>query len=180
MRSTRLRKFALAVAAAALVLTPAGAAYAGSGPAPSPAGKSDRAAAQDTAPTARGNPESKRARAAGVCDDAYQIGATGYIKRGGATIASVKQFYSPECKENYGYLWVWDSFRRTATPYDLTLGVFSYDQDKVLGRTGATDTDQQEVWTPGTDTVSDCTAAVGSLRPEGVPLPAQAASEKRC
>jgi hypothetical protein len=177
MRSTRLRKFALAAAATALVLTPAGAAYAGSGPAPSPA-KSDRAAA--TAPTAQGNPESKRAQAAGVCDDAYQIGATGHIKRGGTTIASVKQFYSPECKENYGYLWVWDSFHATAKPYDVTLGVFSYDRDTVLGKVSRADTKQQEFWTPGTDTADECTAAVGSLRPEGVPLPAQAASEKRC
>ncbi|MFW6694468.1 hypothetical protein [Streptomyces sp. MAR4 CNX-425] len=178
MRSTRLRKFALAAAATVLVLTPAGAAYAGSGPAPEPAGKSDRAAT--TAPTAQGNPESKRARAAGVCDDAYQIGATGYIKRGGATIASVKQFYSKECNENYGYLWVWDSFRNGAEPYDLNLGVFSYDRDMVLGEITISDTKLQELWTTGTDTAAECTAAVGTLRPEGVPLPAQAASEKRC
>ncbi|WBB58705.1 hypothetical protein O7599_24165 [Streptomyces sp. WMMC500] len=178
MRSTRLRKFALAVAATALVLTPAGAAYAGSGPAPAPAGKGDRAAA--TAPTAQGNPESKRAQAAGVCDDAYQIGATAHIKRSGATVASVKQFYSPSCKENYGYLWVWDSFHTTAKPYDVTLGVFSYDQDAVLGKISHANTKQQEFWTQGTDTAEDCTAAVGTLRAEGAPLPNQAASEKRC
>lgn len=178
MRSTRLRKLALAAAATVLVLTPAGAAYAGSGPAPAPAGKSDRAAA--TAPTAQGNPDSKRAQAAGVCDDAYQIGATGHIKRSGTTIASVKQFYSPSCKENYGYLWVWDSFHTGAKPYDVTLGVFSYDRDAVVGKVGKNDTKQQEFWTQGTDTANECTAAVGTLRPEGAPLPNQGASEKRC
>ena len=173
----RHAKTLIAALTCAMVAIPAGAAYAGSGPAPKP---SERSVSKSTAPSAKGNPASKAAEAAGVCDDAYQIGTTGYVKRNGVTIASVKQFYSPECAENYGYVWVWDSFHGTAGDYDVTSGVYSYSQDKVLGRKGWTDTTAQEFWSNGTDTVSECTAAVGSVRKAGDPTPESGASSKRC
>jgi hypothetical protein len=173
----RYAKTAVAALTCAMLAVPAGAAYAGSGPAPKP---SERGAAKSTAPSAKGNPNSRAADVAGVCDDAYQIGTTGYIKRSGVTIASVKQFYSPDCQENYGYVWVWESFRKTAGDYDVTAAVYSYSQDEVLGSRAWTNSTQQEFWSYGTDTVSECTAAVGSVRKAGDPVPNNGASSKRC
>lgn len=173
----RYAKTAIAALACAMVAVPAGAAYAGSGPAPKP---SERSVAKSTAPSAKGNPSSQAAEAAGVCDDAYQIGNTGYTKRNGVTIASVKQFYSPECQENYGYVWVWESFRETAGDYDVTAAVYSYSQDEVLGSRAWLNTTGAEFWSYGTDTVTECTAAVGSVRKAGDPTPVHAASSKRC
>ncbi|GAA2088261.1 hypothetical protein GCM10009801_51790 [Streptomyces albiaxialis] len=176
MRSTRLSKSALAAVTGALILLPAGAAYAGSGPsAPAPE-KTKRSAA----PSPEGNPVSTKAKAAGVCDDAVEIGQKGLIKRNGTTIASVKQFYSKKCKENYGYLWVWDSFHTNAKPYDVSLGVYNYADDTTHGKGDWKATTQQEFWSVGTATVDDCTSASGSLRPSGSPQAYQAVSSKRC
>jgi hypothetical protein len=174
----RHTKAAIAALTCAFALIPAGAAYAGTGPAPKPAERT--AAARSTAPSAAGNPASVRAQAAGVCSDAYQIGTTGYVYRNGAQIASVKQFYSPACHQNYGYVWVWDSFRATAGDYDVSTGVYSYSQDEILGQKSWTNSTAQEFWSTGTDTASECTAAVGAVRRAGDPLPNQAASSKRC
>jgi len=173
----RYAKTAITVLTCAMVTIPAGAAFAGSGPAPKPA---QRNAVKSTAPSAQGNPASKAARSAGVCSDAYQIGTTGYVKRNGTTIASVKQFYSKSCKQNYGYVWVWDSFRDTAGDYDVTTGVYSYSQDAVLGGKSWPKTTKQEFWSNGTNTVSECTAAIGSVRKAGDPTANQAFSSKRC
>jgi hypothetical protein len=174
---TRHAKTVIAALACALVAVPAGAAYAGSGPAPKPA---ERSVSESEAPSPAGNPASKAAQAAGVCDDAYQIGSTGYVERNGVTIASVKQFYSPDCQENYGYVWVWDGFHDSAGDYDVTTGVYSYAQDRVRGSRAWADTTRQEFWSRGTDTVQECTAAVGSVRKSGDPTPVNAASSKRC
>lgn len=173
----RYAKTAIAALTCAMLAVPAGAAYAGSGPAPKP---SERSVSKSTAPSAKGNPNSKAAEAADVCDDAYQIGTTGYVKRSGVTIASVKQFYSPDCAENYSYVWIWDSFRKTAGDYDVTAAVYSYSQDEVLGGRSWLNTTGQEFWSYGTGTVSECTAAVGSVRKAGDPLPNNGASSKRC
>ncbi|WP_051096249.1 hypothetical protein [Streptomyces sulphureus] len=175
--TNRYGKGAIAVATGALLLFPAGAAYAGSGPAPSP---SQRADTSTTAPSEKGNPNSKLARAAGVCDDAHEIGTKGVATRDGVQVASVKQFYSEKCEENYAYVWVWDQFRDGAAPYDVSLAVYDHDTDEYHGKKVAENTTDQEFWTEGTGTVSDCTSAVGSLRAEGDPLTSQAASSKRC
>jgi hypothetical protein len=183
MRSfTFTRPLALAALACAFALVPAGSAVAGSGPAPKPGpSHSQRSLAPSTAPSAAGNPLSARAQAAGVCSDAYQIGTTGYIYRSGAKIASVKQFYSPDCNQNYGYLWVWDSYRNSTTKdYDVSVGVFTYTYDQTVGERSWANTRGQEFWSNGADTVNQCTAAVGSLRASGDPLAGQAASSKRC
>lgn len=180
MKSTMTKRLSKGVLAAtatsALILLPAGAAFAGSGPSAPAPDKTNRS----VAPSPEGNPVSKKAKAAGVCDDAVEIGQKGLIKRGGETLASVKQFYSKKCKENYGYLWVWDSFHQGAKPYDVTLGVYNYGDDTTHGKGAWKATTQQEFWTVGTDTVADCTSAVGTLRPAGAPQPYQALSEKRC
>lgn len=173
----RYTKSAIAALTCAFALIPAGAAFAGSGPAPKPA---ERTVAHSTAPSAAGNPASARAQAAGVCSDAYQIGTTGYIYRGGVQVGSVKQFYSPKCGEDYGYLWVWDSFRNTAKSYDVSIGVYDYATDKVVGEKSWTGTHDQEFWSDAASTVKDCTSAVGSLRNSGDPAAVSASSSKRC
>lgn len=173
----RYSKRALVALTCVFALAPAGAAYAGSGPAPKPVERSQQLSA---APSEAGNPASVKAQVAGVCSDAYQIGSTAYITRSGQTVASVKQFYSPSCAENYGYLWVWEGFRDTAGDYDVSTGIYSYSQDEILGQRSWTNTTAQEFWSDGTPTVSECTAAVGAVRKAGDPLANQAATSKRC
>lgn len=174
----RARKTAIAASACAFVLFGAGSALAGTGPAPSPDAR--KAAPRSTAPAAEGNPKSLKAQAAGVCADAHQIGTTAYIDRGGARAASVKQFYSPTCKKNYGYVWVWKSFRDKVKDYDVSAGVYSYAQDKILGQDWWNDTNGQEFWSLPAATAAECTAAVGQLRAPGDALAGQAMTSKRC
>lgn len=140
----RYTKRAVVATACAFALIPAGAAVAGDGPAPAPS-KSAKTS-KSTAPTEAGNPASAKARVAGVCADAYQVGKTAYIDRAGAHIASVKQFYSKTCNENYGYLWVWDSFRKTSKDYDVSVAVYSYSQEDFFGGRAWTDHNGQEFW----------------------------------
>ncbi|WP_235614565.1 hypothetical protein [Streptomyces ambofaciens] len=152
---------AAASGAFALTLAGAGTASAGTGPRPAPGVAQNSAAA--SAPTEEGNPSSARASAAGVCADAYQIGTTSYIYRGAEQIASVKQFYSPECNENYGYVWVWKSFLDKKITFDLQVGVWSYDRNALIGVRREFDTQNQEFWGNGADTVDDCTSGDGTL-----------------
>ncbi|ANB06953.1 hypothetical protein SAM40697_2995 [Streptomyces ambofaciens] len=144
-----------------MTLAGAGTASAGTGPRPAPGVAQNSAAA--SAPTEEGNPSSARASAAGVCADAYQIGTTSYIYRGAEQIASVKQFYSPECNENYGYVWVWKSFLDKKITFDLQVGVWSYDRNALIGVRREFDTQNQEFWGNGADTVDDCTSGDGTL-----------------
>ncbi|WP_030567224.1 hypothetical protein [Streptomyces aureocirculatus] len=174
----RARKTAIAASACAFVLFGAGSALAGTGPAPAPDAR--RAAPQSTAPSAEGNPKSVRAQAAGVCSDAYQIGATAYIDRAGAHAASVKQFYSPTCKTNYGYVWVWKSFRDKVKDYDVSTGVYSFARDEIVGQDWWNQTNGQEFWSLPAKTAAECTSAIGRLRAPGDALTGQAMTSKRC
>lgn len=174
----RYLKTAAAALTCAFALIPAGIATAGTGPAPSPGARTTTAAS--TAPSPDGNPSSLRAQAAGVCSDAYQIGSTGYITRGGKTVASVKQFYSRSCAKNYGYVWVWDSFRAAVGDYDVTAAVYSASQDEILGKRSWTNTTAQEFWSNGTSTADECTAASGTVRAAGDPAPVGGYSSTRC
>lgn len=174
----RARSILVVAAASTVALLPAASAVAGTGPAPSP-GK-QHMTARSTAPSEAGNPLSAKADAAGVCADAYQIGATAYIDRAGAHVASVKQFYSPSCKRNYGYVWVWQSFRNKVKDYDVSTGVYSYARDKVVGQDWWIATSGQEFWSLPADTVKECTAAIGTLRAPGDPVAGQASTSKRC
>ncbi|MEE1928731.1 hypothetical protein V1J52_11075 [Streptomyces sp. TRM 70351] len=161
MRRARMAVAATA-AGAALSLLGTGVASAGSGPAPSP---QERAAteAAGAAGTEAGNPRSAVATASGVCSDAYQIGSTAYVYRNTETIASVKQFYSPSCDENYGYTWVWQSFLDQDINFDLVTGVWSYDRDYLVGKRLVIDTHAQEFWSNAADTVNECTSGYGQV-----------------
>lgn len=173
----RARTTAIAAAACALALLPAASAVAGSGPPPAP---DTRQSAESTAPSAAGNPHSRRARAAGVCSDAHEIGSRGVIYRNSEPVGSVKQFYSPDCNENYGYLWVWNSFHNAHTDYDVSIGVHNYAQGAVLGKRTWYDTNAQEFWSNPASTASVCTSALGTIRASGDPIAGNAWSTKRC
>ncbi|MDJ1138245.1 hypothetical protein [Streptomyces iconiensis] len=125
MPLTRTAKGACMAATAALALFPAaGAASASSSSGgtllPNPA----RQAAPLEAPAPAGQ--------AAPCRDLYQIGKTAYLKRNGKAIASVKHFYSPRCKRDYGYLWVWRSY--TAPRYKACVGLWDAQAGKILGQ----------------------------------------------
>ncbi|GIG58438.1 hypothetical protein Lfu02_28100 [Longispora fulva] len=53
------------------------------------------------------------AESAPGCSDTFQVSSTGYIDVDGQRAASVKQFWSPKCQANFGYLYVWQSFRNS-------------------------------------------------------------------
>ncbi|MEU2558234.1 hypothetical protein ABZ626_02635 [Streptomyces longispororuber] len=170
------RMLSLAAAAFATTLACAGTAVAGTGPTPAP----DQQPPASTVPSEAGNPLTARAQAAGVCSDAYQIGTTSYAYRGTEKIASVKQFYSPRCKENYGYVWVWKSFLDKDITFDLQVGVWSYDRESLIGVRHEFDTHHQEFWGNGADTVNDCTSGDGALTITGEQGTYAARTSKRC
>jgi hypothetical protein len=165
---------AAAVVGAALSLLGTGSAFAGTGPAPAPQQRS-----AGTEGTEAGNPASAVATAAGVCSDAYQIGATAYIYRGTEQIASVKQFYSPNCDENYGYTWVWKSFLDKNINFNLTTGVWSYDRDSLVGKRLVLNTHSQEFWSNAAETVDECTSGYGQVAIVNEPSN-EVRTEKRC
>ncbi|MER5788917.1 hypothetical protein [Streptomyces sp. NPDC001980] len=95
------------------------------------------------------------------CSDAYQIGSTGYITVDGATAASVKQYYSPSCNRNYGYVFVWQSFRSAHSHWFASAGV-STTSDSV-NHASQGDSDVTEIWSGAAATVGSCTTGYGFL-----------------
>ncbi|MFF7542475.1 hypothetical protein ACFZCU_02385 [Streptomyces canus] len=96
------------------------------------------------------------AESAPGCGTVVQIGATEYIKVGGQTAASVKQFKG--CAKNWAYAYVWQSFRDAQSSWRIGAGVEA--SSRVLGFRASTG---NEVWSEGTDTLSFCTQAYGVL-----------------
>ena len=92
------------------------------------------------------------------CATAKQIGSTAYVKFGGETAASVKQFAG--CGKNWGYVFVWESWAAKHDLFHVTVAVNTTsdhkDHGKVLGRL-----DQREVWSKATATIDRCTRALG-------------------
>ncbi|MFJ8052185.1 hypothetical protein [Streptomyces luteogriseus] len=174
MRHARMT-FVAATAGVVLSLLGGGVAAAGTGPVPAPGG-----GAAGTGPSEAGNPQSARAVAAGVCSDAYQIGTTSYAYRDGEEIASVKQFYSPSCKENYGYVWVWKSFLDKKIAFDLAVGVWSYEREYLVGARYEFGTQNQEFWGNGAETVDECTSGDGALTIPNEQGSYTARTSKRC
>jgi hypothetical protein len=164
-----------AVTGAALSLLGTGVASAGTGPAPGAP-----ASGAGTAGTEAGNPASSAAQAAGVCSDAHQIGTTSYIYRGTDTIASVKQFYSPSCDKNYGYLWVWNSFLDKNINFDLKVGVWSYKREALVGQRLEFATHEQEFWGNAADTTGECTSGQGTMTITDEVGPYTARTSQRC
>jgi hypothetical protein len=111
------------------------------------------------------------AEAAPGCPGAVQIGHTAYVKVHGQTAASVKQFKG--CGHNYGYTYVWQSYRSTHRGWNVCAAVVNRNDMTINGlRCGV---GVSEVWSSGTDTLSVCTRAIG-----GFPDVAQAETDTRC
>jgi hypothetical protein len=110
------------------------------------------------------------AEAAPGCPSAVQIGSTAYVEVGGQTAASVKQFKG--CGHNYGYTYVWQSYRSTHRGWTVCAGVVNRNDVTINGlRCGG----GSQVWSSGTNTLSVCTRAIG-----GFPDVAQAETDTRC
>ncbi|MEU0886047.1 hypothetical protein ABZ345_46355 [Lentzea sp. NPDC005914] len=97
------------------------------------------------------------------CSSTAQIGSTGYIKKNGVKIASVKQFKG--CGKNWAYTYVWDSYASLPGGFSSSAAmVVNGDRDfgsNVNGR------NKQNVWSEGTNTLSECTRAYGEVWGDG-------------
>ena len=129
--------------------------------------------------TAGGTAARSAAAAAVPCRDAYPIGKTGYIRYGGRVIASVKQYFSPRCRKNWGYVWVWQSFRNRRIPYDVGVAVYSYTTNRPYGNQYTANTRRAEFWSLAANTHSHCTAGQGLVLVNRA-TPAEEYSSKRC
>ncbi|MFJ7910172.1 hypothetical protein [Kitasatospora sp. NPDC096204] len=112
----------------------------------------------------------KAVQAIGIsdCPDAHQIGATAYIKFGSETAASVKQYYSPSCKANFAYTYEWTSFRKAHPGLWIGAAVaVRHPGTQAWDTYGEGYTTDQEVWSDGTLTAADCTAAWGKVNYNG-------------
>ncbi|MFC0545896.1 hypothetical protein [Kutzneria chonburiensis] len=103
-----------------------------------------------------------QAESAPGCSSTVQIGSTAYATFQGKSIASVKQFKG--CGKNWGYIYVWESFRQRGLHYRLTAAVAVNPGPNATYK-GGTDKgdDPVELWSGGTDTLSDCTAGYGVI-----------------
>jgi hypothetical protein len=109
------------------------------------------------------------------CGSVTQIGSTAYIKSGGTTIASVKQFKG--CNKNWSYTYVWESFRSSHSGnWWACSGVSAGSQGLVDYKCGGNH--QAEVWSSGANTLSVCTKAYGQL--EWSNGEGSAATDQRC
>ncbi|WP_369247811.1 hypothetical protein [Streptomyces sp. R41] len=114
-----------------------------------------------TAATVVGMTGSASAATGPSCSDAYQIGSTGYITVDGATAASVKQYYSPSCNKNYGYVYVWQSFRSAHAHWFVSASVSTTSDH--ISHASQGDWDVTEIWSGAASTVGVCTAGYGFL-----------------
>ncbi|MEV6610313.1 hypothetical protein [Kutzneria sp. NPDC051319] len=111
-----------------------------------------------------------QAESAPGCSSTVQIGSTAYRSYLGQVVASVKQFKG--CGQNWGYIYVWQSFVDGKLPFYLEAGVAVFDSpthrqpDRYLGLTRGK-VGQRELWSTGADTLSACTAAYGLISISG-------------
>jgi hypothetical protein len=91
------------------------------------------------------------------CSSTVQIGSTAYISYQGATAASVKQFKG--CGQNWAYTYVWDQFRAKHLDYSIETFIMmkGYQSDSAVVKNA------REQWSSGTNTLTECTQAVGIL-----------------
>ena len=103
-----------------------------------------------------------QAESAPGCSSTVQIGSTAYITFQGKDIASVKQFKG--CDKNWGYIYVWESFRQRGLHWYLLAAVDVNPGPRNVFQGGTTNVDSvTELWSTGTDTLSDCTAGYGMI-----------------
>jgi hypothetical protein len=101
------------------------------------------------------------------CTDKYQVGSTSYIPdEYGGTAASVKQFWSPMCAQNFAYVYVWQSFRDTHTSWSVDVVevyVDSAGNETVEGEQYSANTRGSDFWSHGYSGGGKCTYAYGTL-----------------
>lgn len=124
------------------------------------------------------------AATAAQCTDKYQIGSTSYVNDTvGNHIASVKQYWSPACQENFAYIYVWQSFR-DSHPGTWTIDVaevyviqpgneLSVDNVRTYNTRGS------DFWSSGYAGAGKCTYASGGLY-YGSNFGAGAKTDTRC
>jgi hypothetical protein len=137
---------------------------------------------EPTSPPSEKHPSQEPARAESnpSCGSVTQIGTTEYIKVGGTTFGSVKQFKG--CGKNWGYVYVWGSWREANKDWKACAEVLvqvsagpgepHYDP-----RGTKCASNQVEVWSAGTATLQNCTRAAGY--PQGA-KELSAATSPRC
>lgn len=100
------------------------------------------------------------AESAPGCASVTQIGKTAYI--GGDSRdakASVKQFKG--CGKNWAYIYVWDSFARQVGDFQITVAM---DVAQQIKGQRTFPRNKQEGWSEGTNSLTQCTRAVGALK----------------
>ncbi len=112
-----------------------------------------------------------QAESAPGCSGTVQIGTTAYVDYGGQHIASVKQFKG--CNKNWAYVYAWQGFVDSGKGFTLRTAIGAFgsasqqEADRYLGLTIGHH-NQRELWSPGTDTLTTCTAAFGAVVIDGV------------
>ncbi|GGU14652.1 hypothetical protein [Lentzea flava] len=100
------------------------------------------------------------AESAPGCGPVTQIGKTAYIGGDSRNAkASVKQFKG--CGKNWAYVYVWDSFASQVGDFQITVAM------RVSGLVKGQKTyprNKQEGWSEGTDSLTQCTSALGALK----------------
>ena len=98
------------------------------------------------------------AESAPGCGPVTQIGKTAYINGDSSNAwASVKQFKG--CGKNWSYVYVWDSYLTTGRDFQISTWV----ETTVANGSVTAPRNKREVWSKGTDTLSVCTRAAGSM-----------------
>jgi hypothetical protein len=85
------------------------------------------------------------------------------VKKGSTIIASVKQFKG--CGKNWAYTYVWDSWASKPGSFHSSAAMV------VNGRrdfnSNVNGTNDQDVWSKGTNTLTECTRAYGEVWGDG-------------
>lgn len=102
------------------------------------------------------------------CSDAYQVGGTKVVSdEHGQPAMSIKQYWSPSCRQNFAYAFVWQSFRSSHSgTWTVSLGeiwVQSPGVETDGGHRTFSNTRQAEFWSPGFAGGGRCTYADAAL-----------------
>jgi hypothetical protein len=99
-----------------------------------------------------------QAESAPGCGPVTQIGATAHIGDNGQKWASIKQFKG--CGKNWAYIYTWSAVHNAGAPYTPELVLIEQwaSKDARVGLKKGSYR-KQELWSSGTNTLSDCTSA---------------------
>ncbi|WP_051468799.1 hypothetical protein [Actinomadura oligospora] len=104
----------------------------------------------------------------GSCSDAYQVGSTKVVSdENGQPAMSIKQYWSPSCRQNFAYAYVWQSFRSSHPgTWTVDVGEIWVQSPGVEvdgGHRITYDTRQADFWSPGFAGAGRCTYADAAL-----------------